>query len=116
MTLIDSAAIALLHRLAEDAVESASASRSPADDYARLRCQAGELNRRYGLMSDDEFNNLLPSPSALLEIDALHQAFGATFDDPPSRAPAATPDTLRALLRSIAGWATGLDAANQTLR
>jgi hypothetical protein len=114
--MIDAAARDMLRTLGNDAFQAAERSSEPARDYARLRLRADDLNRRHTLMCREDFDSLLPSPNALLEIDALHRAFGQAFDDAPSRAPAVHPDTFRALLRSLAGWAAGIDAAYQTLR
>jgi hypothetical protein len=113
--MIELAAIDPLRRLAEEAVDAAGGSREPAGDYARLRGQAQELNSRYSLMPDGDFDNLLPSPDALFEIDSLHRALGETFDEAPSRGTEATLDRQRALLLSLAGWAAGFDAAYHTL-
>jgi hypothetical protein len=113
--VISSGALDALRRLAEEAMRAAERSPVPASDYERLRFRARELNCRFLLVPDDDFDNMLPSPDALLEIDALNRALGQGLEDA-RRMPVAPSVRSKALLLSIAGWALGIDAANQTMQ
>lgn len=114
--MIDIAVIGLIQKLGEEAAEAAGASPDPAHDYGRLRRRAEDINRRYSLMPDADFDDLLPTQAAVLEINRLDHAFCHGFAETPSKVPAAEPGAFRALLQSIAGWSAGIDAAYDALR
>jgi hypothetical protein len=80
-------------------------------DYERLREEALRLNRDGGWSTDELIVSLLPSLRALDEIAALETAY-STGDDRQA-GPEVSVDATRveALLRDLAGWATGVRSA-----
>jgi hypothetical protein len=78
--------------------------------YERLRTEAASLNDRKGWMTSEELAVALPTLSGLegiRQLDALHH--GITDD-------VALHDAqLRAALKDLAGWASGLRLAYETL-
>ena len=107
----------MLGRLAascQDACQDAAAS--PADlakRYTALRGAMG-LNDRQGWATADEFDAQFPTIDALVEIESLERALGASGPDGP--VDRGTTGRLTDALLQLAGWTTGVRLAQETLR
>ena len=108
----------MLGRLAascQDACQDAAAS--PADlakRYTALRAEAMDLNDRQGWATADEFDVQFPTIDALVEIESLDRALGASGPDGP--VDRGTTARLTEALLQLAGWTTGVRLAQETLR
>ena len=105
----------VLRRLAEACQDAAASAANLAERYTALRAQAVELNARHGWATADEFKAQIPTVEALIAIESLDRAFGVTSsrDLPVERGAAAR---LTEALLQLAGWATGVGLAIETLR
>jgi hypothetical protein len=79
------------------------------------RAEAMTLNDQHGWATSEEFAAQIPSLESLLETESLDRAFGETAAPglPVERGTAAR---LNEALTELAGWATGLRLAYETLR
>jgi hypothetical protein len=113
--LTDADVIIVLRRLAESCQDAAASAADLAERYTALRAQAVELNARHGWATADEFKAQIPTVEALVAIESLDRAFGDTSsrDLPVERGTAAR---LTEALLQLAGWATGVGLAYETLR
>ena len=105
----------LLRRLADACQDAAASAANLAERYTALRAQAVELNARHGWATADEFKAQIPTVEALIAIESLDRAFGDTSSRglPVERGAAAR---LTEALLQLAGWATGVGLAYETLR
>jgi hypothetical protein len=113
--LTDADVILVLRRLAEACQDAAASAADLAERYTALRAQAVELNARHGWATADDFKAQIPTVEALVAIESLDRAFGDTprRDLPVERGIAAR---LTEALLQLAGWATGVGLAYETLR
>jgi hypothetical protein len=95
--------------------EAAASGHDLAERYVAVRADAAALNEQYGWATSDEFGAQVPSLESLLETESLDRAFGATAAPglPVDRGIAAR---LSEALTELAGWASGLRLAYETLR
>lgn len=118
-SVIERDALAELRAIAERGASAADRGGSEAElreTYDDLRERAEILAARYGWATTAQLADQLPSPSALAQVERLDVAFGA--DSNPASASA--PDRgmaarLRDALNDLAGWATGVRLAYETL-
>jgi hypothetical protein len=107
--------IIALRRVADACQDAADEAADLADRYAALREQARRLNDRHGWATRDEFDAQVPTVDALVEIEsldrALEQGLGRDSVDPRRAATHLTDALLQ-----LAGWATGVRLAHETLR
>jgi hypothetical protein len=107
--------IAILAQLAVESQELAARELIPdehiAAGYERLRARASRLNEQHGWMTAEELAVELPTLAGLAEIRRLEGSLDPSF------ARATEPDIgqLAVALRNLAGWATGLRLACETL-
>jgi hypothetical protein len=109
---MDADVIVVLRRLAESCQDAAG---SAAERYGALRAEAMALNERHGWATADDLAAQLPSLEELIAIESLDRAFGETSapDLPVERG---TATRLTEALIPLAGWATGVRLAYETLR
>jgi hypothetical protein len=109
--------IARIGRLARACAEMAASAPEPelAASYAAMRDEAQRLNDEQHWVSATEFAAEIPTLASLIEIETLDLAWdtGACPHPPISRASSAR---IREALTRLAGWATGLHLAYETLR
>jgi hypothetical protein len=83
--------------------------------YAALRVEAVGLNDRHHWATAEEFAAQAPTLEALNAIESLDRAFSeSSFDDLPGERGAEV--RLADALIQLAGWATGVRLAYETLR
>ena len=83
--------------------------------YERLREEALQLNRDGEWSTDELMVSLLPSLSALAEIAALETAYSTGDDRQAGLELSVDATRVEALLRDLAGWATGVRSSYETL-
>ena len=112
---MDAHVIVALRLLAESCEDAAWSSADLAQRYRALRAEAANLNARHGWATAAEFEAQIPTVEALVAIESLDRAFGETSgpDLPVDRGTAAR---LTEALMQLAGWATGVRLAGETLR
>jgi hypothetical protein len=95
--------------------EAAASGRDLAERYVATRAEAMTLNEQCGWATSEEFATQVPSLQSLLETESLDRTFGETLAPglPVERGTAAR---LSEALTELAGWATGLRLAYETLR
>ncbi len=116
-SVIERDALAELRAIAERGASAADRGGSEAElreTYDDLRERAEILAARYGWATTAQLADQLPSPKALAEVERLDVAFGSDSN------PASAPDRgmaarLRDALNDLAGWATGVRLACETL-
>jgi hypothetical protein len=116
-SVIERDALAELRAIAERGATAADRGGSAAElreTYEGLRERAEVLAARYGWATTTQLADQLPSPKALAQVERLDVAFG------PESNPASAPDRsmatrLRDALNDLAGWATGVRLAYETL-
>jgi hypothetical protein len=109
--------ISELRAIAEQSAKAADRCATEADlvnGYEGLRERAVLLARTQGLATEDQLANQFPSPRALLEIERLDIAFGAT-PAPGLASDRGLPARLGEALLELSGWATGARLAYETL-
>jgi hypothetical protein len=95
--------------------EAAASRHDLAERYVAVRADAAALNEQYGWATREEFGAQIPSLESLLETESLDRASGATAV-PGLPAERGTATRLGEALTELAGWATGLRLAYETLR
>ena len=81
--------------------------------YATLRAEALDLNARHGWATPEEFGAQFPTVDSLSMIEALDRAVERGAG--PADRVVQPNDRLIQLLRDLAGWATGVRTAYETL-
>ena len=89
--------------------EAVASGEDLAKRYMALRTEAVTLNEQYGWATSEEFGAQLPTLESMLETESLGQALGRAAER-------GTPARLTQALTELAGWATGLRLAYETLR
>ncbi len=112
---MDADVIVVLRRLAESCQDPAGSVAALAARYVALRAEAMDLNDQHGWATADDLASQLPGLEALIAIESLDRAFGETSvpDLPVERG---TEARLTEALTQLAGWATGVRLAYETLR
>jgi hypothetical protein len=108
--------ITQLQRLATmsaDAAQRGGSADELAVQYSRLRADALALNARHDWATPEEFGAQFPSLDDLSVIEALDHA--VVQGSGPADCVVTTGDRLVHLLRDLAGWATGVRTAYETL-
>jgi hypothetical protein len=113
--LRDPDVIVMLGRLAECCHDAAGSAGDLAEHYAALRAEAMDLNDQHGWATVDEFATQIPSLESLVAIESLDRAFEgtSTLD---ARVERGAPARITEALIQLAGWATGVRLAYETLR
>jgi hypothetical protein len=107
--------IARLASLVHACHEAAASGHDLAERYMATRAEAMTLNEQYGWATSDEFAAQIPSLESLLETESLDRAFGETAA-PGLSVERGTAARLNEARTELAGWATGLRIAYETLR
>ena len=112
---MDADVIVVLRRLAESCQDAAGSAAELAERYGALRAEAMELNEQHGWVTADDLAAQLPSLAELVVIESLDRAFGET-SAPDLPVEPGTEARLTQALIQLAGWATGVRLAYETLR
>jgi hypothetical protein len=104
-----------LRRVADACQDAADDGADLADRYAALREQARRLNDRHVWATWDEFDTQVPTVDGLVEIESLDRALEESMGRDPVDPRRAATHLTDALLQ-LAGWATGVRLAHETLR
>jgi hypothetical protein len=102
-----------LATLSADAAGEGGSADTLAARYSRVRADALALNARHGWATPEEFGALFPTVDGVSVIEALDHAFEQGSG--PADRVVPTSDRLAQLLRDLAGWATGVQTAYETL-
>lgn len=113
--LVSDEVIVALRRLADACQDAADDGADLADRYAALREQARRLNDRHGWATREEFDTQTPTVDALVEIESLDRALEEGLARDPVDPRRVATHLTEALLQ-LAGWATGVRLAHETLR
>ena len=98
-----------LGRLVQACHDAEASGQDLATRYMALRTEAATLNEQYGWATSEEFGAQLPTLESMLETESLDLAWGRPVER-------GTPARLTQALTELAGWATGLLLAYETLR
>jgi hypothetical protein len=107
--------IVRLDHLVQACHDAAASGQDLAKRYMASRAEARTLNEQYRWATSEEFARQVPSLESLLETESLDRAFGETAV-PGLPAERGTAARVSEALTQLAGWATGLRLAYETLR
>jgi hypothetical protein len=96
-----------------EAAEEEGSANALAVQYSRLRADALAVNARHGWATPEQFGAQFPTLDGVSVIEALDRA--VEQGSRPADRVAPTSDRLVQLLRDLAGWATGVRTAYETL-
>lgn len=115
--MADQALLSELRAIAEQSAKAADAGGSESallESYEALRERAEVLARADGLSTPEDLATSFPSAQALREIERLDQAFGPESSRALPTGPGMSARLIESL-RELAGWATGVRLAYETL-